>query len=108
MNYNNQLFDLIRKEHCPSCGASYDVKEIKFLGKFNSAYLLQLICKVCKLPSLVSIFISDSRPKTVKVDDLTQREYEKFKSQSPVSNNEIIDLHNFLKKFKGDVSSVLK
>jgi len=40
------------------------------------------------------------------ITDLTEEEYDKFREIDAVSDNDLLDIHNFLKDFDGDFSHI--
>ena len=89
---------------CRLCGKPYNLEEINFLGSFNSAHLLEMHCSECNLTVMASVLFNQEKPKI----DLLKNEVRKFNEASDVTSDELIELHKFLKSFKGDFKSLFE
>ena len=91
---------------CPACEAIYDVNEIQFVGNQDGYFLLSMTCSKCNLPVWVNVFAgNNSSPKIIT--DLTVSDFE-LTSREPITPNEVITFHKFLKDFKGDFKKHLR
>jgi hypothetical protein len=90
---------------CPSCGAIYDVQEVQFIGSQDGYFLLSMTCSSCSLPVWVNFFAGGVAPKPVS--DLTVSDLHLVKRE-PITENEVIDFHLFVKGFDGDFKKKLK
>lgn len=87
------LHDIIQKIknelHCPICGINYEHGEIKLRGLFNSTIILQTICQ----NNHSTVFMTS---------------YQKPVEKSPVNMDDVLDLHNTLKDYNGDLEKLFK
>lgn len=90
---------------CPSCGAIYDVQEVQFIGSQDGYFLLSMTCSSCSLPVWVNFFAGPNSAKPIS--DLSIKDFDLAKKE-PISQNEVIDFHLFLKNFDGDFKKRLK
>ena len=97
--------ELIANIKCGVCGELYEAGNIRVLGHQEDLWFLSVFCSACHTQALVAAVV---REESVEVmTDLTEEEYAKFAEMKPVSGNEVLDMHEFLKNFTGDVSDVL-
>lgn len=106
-----QLQELIKNiqtmMRCPSCGASYGADNIHFLGKLDMAALIQLDCQHCSLPVMATIIVSDKQqPQTKLLSDISRDDLKNPGPRVPVSTDEVVDVHQFLKGFDGNFESL--
>jgi len=97
--------ELIANIKCGVCGELYESGNIRVLGYQEDLWFLSVSCSACHTQALVAAVV---REESVEVmTDLKEEEYAKFAEMKPVSGNEVLDMHEFLKNFTGDVSDVL-
>jgi hypothetical protein len=99
---------------CPKCGHKYDLEDISLRSYSGSTYQLRLVCNFCHTPVTASISISgnlknlaesfiDTRPGNQKPIDI-----KKTKIKSKITNDDIIDMHQFLKDFDGNFENIFE
>ena len=99
------LKKLIANIECGACGELYESDNIRVLGHQEELWFLSAFCRACHTQALVAAVV---REETVKVvTDLKEAEHAKFAEMKPVSANEVLTMHEFLKDFTGDVSEML-
>lgn len=102
----NGLHDLIRNLQslmtCPSCGSRYKSEDIQFVGQVDLACLLQMNCITCSLPVLATVIVSEEPGSRKLITDFAVDEVEDFTKEKPVSADDCISMHQFLKTFDGN------
>ncbi len=100
---------------CPICGFKYNLDQTKIIESerneaFDEAHILiHSDCTKCKSSVMFNVEIHGPEIFSVgMVTDLTQSDSRKFKSKESISLNEVINIHQALKAFKGDIVSALK
>ena len=99
---------------CPVCGQRYDLNQTKVIegeGKptIGGSLLVHTDCDKCKSSVMFSIAIDGPEIFTIAtVTDLTSQEMIKFKELEPISPDEVLATHEFLRGFDGDFESALK
>jgi len=103
------ILHLKKKSLCPLCQARYDNEHIFVLGsnmnpETNAAYgLFVAVCPRCDSESVMMVEAAASHHAT----DLDSLSIQSEHSAGPaVTVNEVLDMHNFLKSWKGDVSEL--
>lgn len=107
---NKQFFELIKSLYaalkCPGCGEVYDVEEIQFLGHMDGLFLMQMTCKKCKLPISLNFCVKNEKEVLVDLGPAELKALEKGRNRIDI--NEVIDFHNQLEIFRGDLKKTLK
>ena len=97
---------LIASIKCSSCGQNYGEGNIDVLGHSEDLWFLIALCPSCNSQSLVAAIIKeDSAPEIVT--DLTRAELEKFVNMGVVGADDVLDMHNFLKDYDGELPRLL-
>ena len=91
---------------CGVCGQCYEPGNISVLGHEEGLWFLSVFCPSCQTQYLVAAVIRQGKTLEV-VTDLTKAELDKFKDAASLTTDEVLDMHNFLKDFDGDVSRLL-
>jgi hypothetical protein len=90
---------------CDVCGQRYEVDNIDILGHQEDLWFLSVFCPACYARCLVAAVIRKDRVPEVTTD-LTSAELGKFGSVAKVTTDDVLDMHNFLKDFDGDLSQL--
>jgi uncharacterized Zn finger protein len=90
---------------CPNCGHRYTIDEIKLRGQNGPTIHLQLLCQECGAPVSASVAISGNLNNMAAAPQIQEIKPVK-KSHKPISSNEIIELHEYLKDFDGNFDSI--
>ncbi|HBZ36499.1 MAG TPA: hypothetical protein DEO26_02115 [Candidatus Veblenbacteria bacterium] len=92
--------------YCPLCEASYNPLRAKVLEERGDAHLLHIQCASCGSLVVALLFNSMSGPTSIGlVTDLTSDDVLRFKDQSIVKVDEVIDLHKLF--FPTEIKTLL-
>jgi len=98
---------LIASIKCGSCGQNYQEDNIDIMEHSDELWFLKVFCSSCHVRCLVAAIIrEDNRPEIVT--DLTREEVEKFKNMSSVRDEDLLEMHEFLKDFDGDLPRLFR
>ena len=99
---------------CPVCAAKYSMENIKVIegetdeSTSDTRLLIHSDCIKCKSSVMFSIAIDGPEIFTIAtVTDLTSQDTMKFKDQEPITMDEVLATHEFLRSFDGDFKSAL-
>jgi len=98
-----RLFSMVK---CESCGNDYEVAGIEILGHEDNLWLFSASCSHCQNQGLVAIVVKEGEIGG-RVTDLIEAEYERFSRGVVVGVDDVLDMHNFLKEFEGDLTCML-
>jgi len=89
---------------CPVCQKKYDPGKVVLLSEDDRKTVLHIACESCGISSLV--FVSLGKMGAVSfgtLTDLGREEIRKFYGNDPVSIDDTLAAHRFLKGFRGGV-----
>ncbi len=98
---------------CPVCSYKYNLERTKIIetkeeGQNEAAILVHSDCAQCKSSVVFSIIISGPEIFSVgMITDLTGSDTAKFSNAQPLSADEVLEMHNFVRAFDGDLVKVL-
>jgi hypothetical protein len=106
---SNQIRQIIKNLNielrCPRCQKIYNLDEIFLKRIVGSTYFLQLNCSNCQNPMQASISLSGNMmPKTNKQ---TQPQQPQRPINQPITNDDLIDFHNFLEKNNRKITDLI-
>jgi len=84
---------------CPLCDHPYDSKKIKVIEKKDGLMVLYLNCSKCK--SSIMLMVSAGLLGITSVSiitDITEKDMKRFQNKKPISADDVLDLHTFLKE----------
>ncbi len=93
---------LIASIKCGICGQCYEVDNISILGHRQSLWYLRALCSACHTQCLLAAVIKEDRLPEF-ITDLTNAELDKFRDIGVLTADDVLDMHNFLRDFRGDV-----
>lgn len=86
------------------CGQCYEAANIDILGHEDDLWFLKAFCPGCTSESLMAAIIEE-KFSSEPVTDLTPTEL-KVLNKNILTPDAVLDMHNFLKNFKGDFSQL--
>jgi len=98
---------LMASTKCAVCGQPYEVDNIDILGHQEDLWFLSVFCPACHARCLVAAVIREDRVPEVTID-LTQAELDRFRNVGRVTADDVLDMHNFLKDFDGDLAQLFR
>lgn len=100
------LSQFLRNFRCNNCGQKMVKARVAVLAKSHRRVLAHVSCPHCGAEHLLTAAAEEQTAKNFKTD-LTPNETERFLNTSPLSSNDLIDLHQSLKSFNGDFAKLL-
>ncbi len=86
---------------CRQCGGQYGSSNIQVLGQRKELWFLSVHCPHCQNEGLLALSAKrHSCPQPVS--ELNPQEADRFAQLSPISADEVLDLHFLLRDFDGD------
>ena len=98
---------------CPVCGYKYNLERTKIIETKQEDSQANLLvhsdCGQCKSSVVFSISINGPDVFSIgMITDLTSGDTRKFSKVNPISPDEVLDFHNFLHRFDGDLVKALR
>ena len=102
----NFIRKLISSIKCGSCGHHYEESHIDVIERNDELWFIKVVCSSCHVGCVVAAIIrEDKQPKLIT--DLTEAEIDKFKDMNDIDEDDLLDMHDFLKDFDGNLSDML-
>ncbi len=97
----NSLFQI--PEICPVCSHKFNKAEASIIGNKGNSIVIHITCQYCGVSMISNISLSDSGVMTVGIlTDLGKRDLDMLRSRSPISVDDIIEIHEYIEK-KGSI-----
>jgi len=95
---NKVVLKQLQKARCYKCGASLEHAEIVPITSSAIGWVGHAICPACKAESMITITQGGATGIMPVQSDLTGIEYKKFVGIRAVNNDDVLKLHQILKK----------
>jgi len=112
--------DRARYYNCPVCGRNLKGCEIRMLSHVDDRYTVQVTCAACHVTFIVVLAIQGPGLEPVAEELEMEMEIELDKDveelqpaavgefREPIESDEVLDVHLFLKEFRGSFKELLK
>jgi hypothetical protein len=93
---------LVTHLRCVECGRLYDPEDFALVQRRKDVWVLSTRCRSCDEPCQVIVFlrpVAEGEPPT----DLTPDEAQNLAGQPPISSDDVLDMHDLLQRFDGDI-----
>ncbi len=114
-DYNKIIQWLAYILRCPVCGQKYSADQTRIIDQSEEKQtqgrniLVHTDCDRCKSSVVFSIAIDGPEIFSIgMVTDLTSQDTNKFKNSNPITSDDVLATHEFLRSFDGDFKSALK
>jgi hypothetical protein len=97
--------DRARFYNCPVCGRSLKGCDVQVLSHEDERFHLQVTCAQCQVTFVVVLAIAGGAVEEVETADSIA---EPVMEQEPISIDEILDLHLFLKGYQGTLKELIQ
>jgi hypothetical protein len=97
--------DRARFYNCPVCGRSLKGCDVQVLSHEDERFHLQVTCAQCQVTFVVVLAIAGGAVEEIEAPDSIA---EPAIEAEPISVDEILDLHLFLKSFQGTLKELIK
>src|SRR5216684_939236 len=98
--------DRARFYNCPVCGRSLKGCEVQVLSHEEERFNLQVTCAQCQVTFIVVLAIAGGAVEEIESVE-TEAAVETAPAREPISVDEILDLHLFLKSFQGTLKELI-
>jgi hypothetical protein len=105
MRQDSFLKRLISTIRCSICGRRYEASNVDILGHQDELWFVSVYCPACHTYGLVAAVIKEDATAEV-ITELSEEEYAKFAQGKAIDFDDVLDIHNFLKDFKGNPSEL--
>ena len=95
---------LVSNMKCGVCGQCYGLDNVNILSHRDDLWFVRVFCDHCETEGLVAAVARESRP--AKSASASAAEGAHVLS-GPIGMDDVLDMHNLLKDFTGDISDLL-
>lgn len=100
MNNDRFLRRFLSHIKCNRCGQTFEVGDVNVLGNQDELWFLSVSCPMCHNQGLVAAVIRDGKGRQVATE-LTEKEFRQMRRLAPLTMDDVLDMHNFLKAHCG-------
>lgn len=101
MNILRRLREQAKGYDCGVCGANHASSQIRLLGRLEAAWIVRVTCSRCETAIKLRVYVDRERTSLEPMNDRAVRG-----RRPAVSLDEVIDAHEFLEQFDGDVRTL--
>lgn len=95
--------------HCPVCSKEYRPARMLLLDEADRRSTLHLTCESCHASSLVFVSLSPIGAVSMGLlTDLEQSEAKRLFTSEPISSDEVLQVHQYLKTHRGVVDELIR
>ena len=105
MNILRRLREEAKKFDCSVCGTNHTRSDIRVLGKLDAAWIVRVTCSNCSTAFKLLVVVEEHKAAMTPVKEEAPRA---SRRKPPVSSDEVLDAHEALRDFQGDVSALFK
>ena len=98
--------DRARFYNCPVCGRSLKGCDVQVLSHEEERFHLQVTCAQCQVTFIVVLAIAGGAVEAIE-ETIAEPEMEPVVAAEPITVDEIIDLHLYLKNFQGTLTELI-
>jgi hypothetical protein len=99
--------DRARFYNCPVCGRSLKGCDVQVLSHEEERFHLQVTCAQCQVTFIVVLAIAGGAVEEIQTE-IPERDLEPVVAAEPITVDEIIDLHLYLKSFQGTLAELIQ
>ena len=104
MNILRRLREKAKKFDCSVCGTNHTRSDIRVLGKLDSAWIVRVTCSTCSTAFKLLVVVEEQTAAVTPVKEERPRASRRL----PVTSDDVLDAHEALRDFGGDVSALFR
>ena len=112
MNILRFLREQAKGYDCNVCGQNHSRSEIRVLGRLESAWIVRVTCAKCQTAFKLLVVLDHDHAAVSPIQEEPARDpgpkREPRRRKAPVSLDEVLDAHEFLRTYDGDVKALFK
>lgn len=107
-NINTQAIvrQIVARVRCAVCNHHFAMSDIQLLGKREQAWAFRVRCRECRNDALMLALVESGKTQPVYTD-LAPSEWERFKDNPPITEDDVIQVHRHIQAYEGDFSELL-
>jgi hypothetical protein len=101
VNILRELRKRAKEHNCSVCGTNHSRSDIRVLGKLESAWIVRVTCTSCQTAFKLLVVMEEEHAAVTPIKEEPERP-----RRPAVSADEVIDAHEFLETYQGDVRTL--
>jgi len=106
-NKHELIKHLIASIPCAICQHRYEANDVQIVDHRDEIWVMAVKCNHCGTQGLIFAMIKEGEKPEI-VSELTARERARFREMPQIDADDLLDVHEFLRDFEGDVVSLLE
>lgn len=98
---------LISQIRCPVCDHRYSPDDVLIMGHRDELWIMALVCPECETRGLVFALVEEPEELSEPLADLTPEEVARFEQRGPITADDVLDFHEFLRDYGGDMAGLI-
>ena len=98
---------LISHLRCPMCDQRYTTDDILLIEHRDELWCMAIACPECETRALVFALVRSDEAQVEPVTDLTAEELASFAHREPITTDDVLDFHDYLRDYGGDMAELL-
>ena len=104
MNILRKLREEAKRFDCSVCGTNHARSDIRVLGKLDNAWIVRVTCSSCQTAFKLLVVVEEQQTAVTPVKE----ERPRSSRRPPVTTDDVIDAHEALREFRGEVGALFK
>ena len=96
-----KLKQLISGYRCHVCRRCFERDHVRLAARHEQLWIVSVRCSLCRNQQVFWIALKNDTEEGV-LHDVSDAEASGFAARSPVTANDVLDMHEFLRSFNGD------
>lgn len=97
----HRLKQLISSYRCHVCRRCFERDHVRLAARHEQLWIVSVRCSLCRNQQVFWIALKENQEETV-LEDVSQGEDEQFAELPPITSDDVLDMHQFLRSFNGD------
>jgi hypothetical protein len=96
-----KLKQLISSYRCHVCRRCFERDHVRLAARHEQLWIVSVRCSLCRNQQVFWIALKDDKGESI-LQDVSERRDEVFAAMPPVTSDDVLDMHEFLRSFNGD------
>ena len=98
-DFVRQLLENIK---CVVCSSPYEEEDVTIMGQQEELWMLMVSCHECGTQGIILAMVKEEEQVEL-VTEFTPEEFERMRDLPPITGDDVLAVHSFLRDFEGDL-----
>jgi len=98
---------LIANIKCAICEEYYEQEDVRVVSHQEGLWVMTVTCENCHTQGLIFAMVKEGEVPEI-ISELTPSEWAIFEKMPQISTDDVLDIHELLRDFEGDLSDLLR